>query len=126
MKTLLTITTALALSACAYHQPAPQCDFDPTAPLIKQRECKQDDARGNSRDSDRGDRDSVSVSNVGGADSIGGTKRGSGGVKPDTPKPDTPKPGKPKGNASANNGKGGNYAWTGHQDNGKGQGRYKK
>ena len=113
MKTLLTITTALALSACAYHQPAPQCDFDPTAPLIKQRECKQDDARGNSRDSDRGTRDSVSVSNV-------------GGVKPDTPKPDTPKPGKPKGNASANNGKGGNYAWTGHQDNGKGQGRYKK
>jgi len=28
-----------------------------------------------------------------------------------------------KGNASANNGKGGNYAWTGHVDNGQGNGR---
>ena len=65
--------------------------------------------------------------------------------KPDTPnKPDKPsrpdkpskpdKPGKPDkpnrdkhdkdhGNASANNGKGGNYDRTGHHDNGKGRGR---
>lgn len=31
-----------------------------------------------------------------------------------------------KGNASANNGKGGNYDKTGHSDNGKGEGRNKK
>ena len=30
-----------------------------------------------------------------------------------------------KGNASANNKKGGNYDKTGHEDNGKGKGRYK-
>jgi len=30
---------------------------------------------------------------------------------------------KPKGNASANNGRGGNYDRTGHEDNGKGNGR---
>ena len=31
--------------------------------------------------------------------------------------------GGPNGNASANNGRGGNYAWTGHADNGQGNGR---
>ncbi len=35
-------------------------------------------------------------------------------------------PGKKHGNASANNGKGGNYERTGHDDNGKGQGRNRK
>ena len=32
-------------------------------------------------------------------------------------------PGSNKGNASANNGKGGNYDKTGHSDNGKGNGK---
>lgn len=55
-------------------------------------------------------------------------------TKPDNPgKPDKDRPNKPdhdhgkrghdKGNASANNGKGGNYDRTGHHDNGKGHGR---
>lgn len=50
-----------------------------------------------------------------------------------SPEPYTPgDDGKPadapssKGNASANNGKGGNYDKTGHNDNGKGKGRDKK
>lgn len=52
---------------------------------------------------------------------------------PDTPsnppnddEDEEPKDKGPKGNASANNGKGGNYDKTGHSDNGKGQGRNKK
>lgn len=47
--------------------------------------------------------------------------------KPSKPeKPDRDKPSRDKGNASANNGKGGNYDRTGHSDNGKGKGRDKK
>lgn len=48
-------------------------------------------------------------------------------VNPPNGDDDKPKKDKKlKGNASANNGKGGNYSWTGHEDNGKGQGRNKK
>lgn len=56
---------------------------------------------------------------------------GNPGAGPDTPGnnpgsgPDKPGRG-PKGNASANNGRGGNYDKTGHTDNGKGRGREKK
>lgn len=44
----------------------------------------------------------------------------------DKPKADKPDRHKPKGNASANNGRGGNYDKTGHEDNGKGEGRNKR
>ena len=49
----------------------------------------------------------------------------SGGGKPTDPvRPEPPtQEDKTKGNASANNGKGGNYDKTGHEDNGKGNGR---
>lgn len=42
---------------------------------------------------------------------------------PSHPNPKPPVKDKPKGNASANNGKGGNYDKTGHSDNNKGEGR---
>ncbi len=43
--------------------------------------------------------------------------------KKDKPKKECPPKDREKGNASANNGKGGNYDRTGHKDNGKGNGK---
>lgn len=50
---------------------------------------------------------------------------GGGGEDDNGDDTDTDTPTK-KGNASANNGKGGNYDKTGHRDNGKGNGRNRK
>lgn len=56
--------------------------------------------------------------------------QGENSAQAQAPTPGNPEPDRPssedrgqKGNASANNGKGGNYDKTGHSDNGKGQGR---
>ena len=60
-----------------------------------------------SREDDNGD------DNGNGAGNGNGDDNSNGATKPEGP----------RGNASANNGKGGNYAWTGHADNERGNGR---
>ena len=114
----LTIIPLITVVACS--TPEPLCD----------RERQPWDKFGTQEDQCTETAITVSVPDDG-----SGSDRDTRFDSPNTVQPDTDKPvdkvnpdkleDKVKGNASANNKKGGNYDKTGHEDNGKGKGRYK-
>lgn len=133
---------ALMLSACAAPQPIPRCDRPEIPPYARSDACRDSGGARDSADATmtKAVRDTppskpttvdtqkpTPPTAPPSAPPAAPPTPDTPDPDPDTPAPDTADPGtRTKGNASANNGKGGNYDRTGHVDNGKGMGRHRK